>query len=98
MASNDRKRTLWKVGFKFCGGCNPDYDRVALANRIAKGLKGKVKVVSLEQEDVGFVIAVEGCSTACADLSPFSDLPIYTIFSEEQGEQFIDRVVKGLFP
>ena len=98
MASNDRKQSLLRIGIKFCGGCNPEFDRGLMANRIAETLKGKAKVVPLEEGEVEAVIAVEGCPTACADLDSFSDVPIYKITSEEEGDRFVERVAQGRFP
>ncbi len=69
-----------------------------MANRIAETLKGKAKVVPLEEGEVEAVIAVEGCPTACADLDSFSDVPIYKITSEEEGDRFVERVAQGRFP
>ena len=65
-----------KVAIKYCGGCNPDYDRVALVKCIEKSLHGKVEFVSAEDEDIDLVLAVEGCKTACADLSVFKGIKI----------------------
>ena len=60
-----------KVAIKYCGGCNPDYDRVALVKRLEERLIGKVEFVSAEDENIDLILAVEGCKTACADLSAF---------------------------
>jgi hypothetical protein len=60
---------MQKVAIKYCGGCNPDYDRVDLVKRIKQSLNGKVEFVSLEDKNIDLVPAIEGCQTACADLS-----------------------------
>jgi len=65
-----------KVAIKYCGGCNPDYDRVVLVKRIEERLNGKVEFVSAEDENIDLVLAVEGCKTACADLSAFKGIKI----------------------
>jgi len=39
-----------RVGLKYCGGCNPEYDRVALVRHIEKSLQGKVEFVTPESE------------------------------------------------
>jgi hypothetical protein len=98
VASNDRKKSFLRIGIKFCGGCNPEFDRGLMANRITESLKGKAKMVPLEEGEVEAVIAIEGCPTACADLDSFSDVPIYKITSEEERDRFVERVVKGSFP
>ncbi|MBT3254890.1 MAG: hypothetical protein HN366_00330 [Deltaproteobacteria bacterium] len=52
MASNDVKRSFLRIGLKFCGGCNPEFDRGSVANGIAEGLKGKATVVPFEERDL----------------------------------------------
>lgn len=78
-----------KVAIKYCGGCNPDYDRVALVKRIEERLIGKVEFVSAENENIDLVLAVEGCKTACADLSAFKGTNIRFITKIEDAEEFL---------
>jgi len=78
-----------KVAIKYCGGCNPDYNRVALVKRIEERLIGKVEFVSAEDENIDLVLAVEGCKTACADLSAFKDIKIRFITKIEDAEEFL---------
>jgi hypothetical protein len=78
-----------KVAIKYCGGCNPDYDRVALVKRIEERLIGKVEFVSAEDENIDLVLAVEGCNTACADLSAFKGTNIRFITKVEDAEEFL---------
>ena len=68
---------------------NPGYDRVALVRQIEKTFQGKVEFVSSESNDVKFVLAVQGCSSACADLSAFQELEIRTITSIKDAERFV---------
>jgi hypothetical protein len=37
-------------------------------------------------------LAVEGCSTACADLSAFQGMEIWVITTIEAGESFIQEI------
>jgi len=85
-----------KVGLKYCGGCNPEYDRVALVKHIQDSLQGKVEFVKPESEGVRLILAVEGCSTACADLSAFQGMEIRVITNIEEGERFIKEIRKEL--
>ena len=78
-----------KVAIKYCGGCNPDYDRVALAKYIEKSLLGKVEFVSAEDENIDLVLAVEGCKTACADLSAFKATKFRFITRIEDAAEFL---------
>ena len=82
-----------KVGVKFCGGCNPYYDRVALVKRIESRLRGKVAFVSTANDDVDLVLAVEGCNTACADLSSFAGKDRRVITQSEDADEFIQEIL-----
>ena len=84
--------TMLKVGIKYCGGCNPYYDRVALVKELKSRLKGKVEFVSAADDDVDFLLAVEGCGTACADLSLFDGKIIRVITQSEDADKFIQEI------
>jgi len=96
VASNSNADMTVKVGLKYCGGCNPEYDRVALVKHIQDSLQGKVEFVKPESEGVRLILAVEGCSTACADLSAFQGMEIRVITNIEEGERFIKEIRKEL--
>ena len=85
------------VGIKYCGGCNPEYDRVALVEQIRCVLKGKVEFVSAQSEGVELILAVQGCATACADLTPFKGIQIKIITKTEDAERFIQEVNDIIF-
>jgi len=93
---NSNADMMVKVGLKYCGGCNPEYDRVALVNHIQESLQGKVVFVKPESEGVELILAVEGCSTACADLSAFQGMEVRIITNIEGGERFIKKIRKEL--
>ena len=83
-----------RVGLKYCGGCNPEYDRVFLVRHIEESLQGLIEFVSPESEGVELVLAVEGCGTACADLSAFQGMEIRIIYNTEGVERFIKEIRK----
>ena len=90
--TDDTQNPMLKVGIKYCGGCNPYYDRVALVKRIERRLQGKVEFVSAPDDNVDFLLAVEGCGTACADLSLFDDKNIRVITQSEDADKFIQEI------
>ena len=56
------------VKVKFCGGCNPRYDREALLGRLAETFPEiSFRSEPVEVPDAGLVIC--GCDAACADAS-----------------------------
>ena len=77
---------MLRVGVKYCGGCNPEYDRAALVEQIKKRLAGKVCFALPESEGVDNILAVYGCKTACADLSCFRGVKIRAITNIEEGK------------
>ena len=80
---------MFRVGVKYCGGCNPEYDRVALVEWIEKALQGKVTFLPPENDDVDIILAVNGCRTACADLKSFGGIETRTVTSNEEWGKFI---------
>ena len=84
---------MLKVGIKYCGGCNPGYDRVALADYIKKSLHGRAEFVPLDSEAIDLVLAVEGCKTCCADLSPYEGRPIHFISQIEDAGKFLQKIL-----
>lgn len=86
---------MLKAGIKYCGGCNPRYDRVALAEYIKKSLHGKVEFVSLDNEVIDLILAVEGCRTCCADLSSFEGTPIHFIAQIEDAGKFLQKFLQS---
>ncbi len=85
---------MLRVGIKYCGGCNPEYDRVALVEQIKEKLDGKISFALPESEDVGIILAVYGCKTACADLSSFRGTKIWTVTNIEEGEKFVRKIIE----
>jgi len=89
MKRNDKRL---KIRVKYCGGCNPGYDRLALVKGIAERLSGKVALVGSDSNGIALVLAVEGCPIACADLSPFEGLEVRVITCPEDAELFICQI------
>lgn len=58
-----------RVGVKYCGGCNPRYDRASIVARLKSELgdDGLEWVnVSTSEGRLDFVLVVCGCMVACA--------------------------------
>lgn len=58
-----------RIGVKYCGGCNPRYNRTEFAARLKKELDGRsVEWVSAgaAEEPLDFVLVICGCTAACA--------------------------------
>lgn len=56
-----------KIGIKYCGGCNPRYDRVAEINKLKAEFPKAEFVTASLHPDCDIVIVVCGCFSQCAD-------------------------------
>lgn len=72
-----------RVGVKYCGGCNPRYDRVAFVERFRR----RHPEATVEPAVTGVVydclLVVCGCSAQCADLTGFTGQVIHYIYQED---------------
>lgn len=81
-----------KAAVKFCGGCNPSYDRVEAANKLRRLLGERVEFVAPDNPAVDGIIVITGCPTACADVCAFCDKPMLFITSPESRDEVM-RVI-----
>jgi hypothetical protein len=86
MKRNDKQV---KIRVKYCGGCNPNYDRPALVKRIKERLGNRLALAEAGDDGISLVLAVVGCATACADLAPFRGLEVRIITCLADAELFI---------
>ncbi len=83
-----------KIGIKYCGGCNPTYERVELIQEVEILAKKRFLFLGHDQQDLDGVIAVSGCLRVCAvrDLEP-GKVPYYSI----AGKNDLNRLMEWLF-
>ena len=53
-----------RIAVKYCGGCNPRYDRPAIVERLKKDMPG-VGIVPAEGQQADYVAVLCGCKSAC---------------------------------
>ncbi len=95
---------MLKVRVRYCGGCNPEIDRVALVGELQQELARvsiKAKLVRQDQENPDLVLLVNGCRHAGLEEGylPFEkNIPIISIeggmvWGIDIGEKGISNVV-----
>lgn len=52
-----------KVGIRYCGGCNPSFDRVEAVRSLSKALN--IGTVRYDQPGVQTLLLICGCPKAC---------------------------------
>ena len=77
-----------KIVIKYCGGCNPEFDRVEAVAEMLGRLADVVELVPLDDARAHMLLAVQGCSTACADLDQYKGKKIIVLSSQEAMEAF----------
>ncbi|NLP29536.1 MAG: hypothetical protein GX363_00210 [Clostridiales bacterium] len=83
-----------KCGVRFCGGCNPRYDRGRALEKIKDYFKDRIEF-SYAKEDVDYdiLLVIGGCTNNCASFSQFnSKLGSIKMWSEDH----IDKVIEEL--
>ena len=85
----------YRIGLKYCGGCAPRYDRVEAVKDLRERLPEGVELVSYEDPDIEGVQVVAGCPTACVDLTPFKEYPVWVITSRQGNDDFVATILTG---
>ncbi len=57
-----------KAGIKYCGGCRPEFDRIAAVKEMKEALGEAIEMVRMDDEEADFILVVTGCKTACVDV------------------------------
>ncbi|MBB6217460.1 4-hydroxybutyrate CoA-transferase [Anaerosolibacter carboniphilus] len=57
-----------KIGIKYCGGCNPRFDRLQFIGRLKNNMEEDVGFEKAEEECIyDFLLIVGGCTQCCAE-------------------------------
>ncbi|MGA2731700.1 MAG: hypothetical protein ABSG35_03695 [Syntrophobacteraceae bacterium] len=54
-----------RIALKYCGGCDPGFDRVEYFKQIQNAAGDLIEWVSLDDRDLETVLVICGCDTAC---------------------------------
>jgi len=55
-----------RIGVKYCGGCNPGYERVEMIERIQFRLDDRFLFLPHDEIDIDALVLMSGCHRACA--------------------------------
>ncbi|PKM89880.1 MAG: hypothetical protein CVU87_04060 [Firmicutes bacterium HGW-Firmicutes-12] len=83
-----------KVGVKYCGGCNPRYDRGNFAQKLSNEFKGIIEFENAQETNqYEALLIISGCTSNCADYTSY-DMGKAVIFATEEAS--FETVVKEL--
>ena len=57
--------TKVRVGLKFCGGCDPTFDRGEFYRAVEEAADGKIDWRPLDENGFEAVLVINGCPQAC---------------------------------
>jgi len=83
------------IGVKYCGGCNPEIDRMGVVERLEEGLEKrglKVIFVTDREAKIDLLLLVNGCKHACLEEEyPVSEegFPVISIRGEMVGNRHV---------
>ena len=68
----ERMERLLFCGVKFCGGCNPRYERIEALEKLKLHFSGKINFdYAKENENYDFLLVIGGCTNCCAAYDQF---------------------------
>ena len=84
------------VGIKYYGGCNPRYDRTALAALLRSRFDRLDFAVARDGGVYDVLLVLCGCSARCASLSNFSAGEVAIICSQDDAEKAFACLARAL--
>jgi hypothetical protein len=84
------------IGIKYCGGCNPKYNRSGFVAGLAVKYKGKIKIEPIKEDVIyDMVIIMNGCSSVCVNISEMKHKGrILSVASEEDFTRIYEEIDK----
>lgn len=80
------------INIRYCGGCNPRYDRKKIVQRIQKTFPLQTLLIN-SQEAADAVVILCGCSSACAVSREDYEAPnVFVMWKEEDGCALCDAL------
>ncbi len=86
-----------KCGIRFCGGCNPRYDRGRALATLEEKFKGEVDFVIAEENVLyDLLLVIGGCTNCCASYEQFKTKEGVIKMWEEAHIEKVANVIKEL--
>jgi hypothetical protein len=64
---------LKRIGLKYCGGCNPSYDRVEYVRAIQEAAGDRIAWVPLDEGGFSTLLLVSGCDKQCVEMAEYEE-------------------------
>jgi 4-hydroxybutyrate CoA-transferase len=84
-----------KIGIKYCGGCNPRYDRKRIAEQLKERFSHSFETADAENE-YDLLVVLCGCSSGCAGYSQYKvkSRQVVILRSEADFDDAVNAIIK----
>ena len=91
MRGADATASMKRIGIKYCGGCNPSYERVEMIERIKFQFNDRFLSLCHDEPDIDVLVLMSGCHRACPgqDLNP-TGFPHFSVTGENDFDTLIN--------
>ncbi len=80
-----------KIGIKYCGGCNPGYERVEMMERVQFRFSDRFLFLRHDEPDIDALILMGGCHRVCtAEDQNTTSIPHCLVTGEDDFDSLID--------
>ena len=62
-----------RIGLKYCGGCNPSYDRVEYVRAVQEEAGDRIAWVPLDEGGFSTLLLVSGCDKQCVEMAEYRE-------------------------
>lgn len=82
-----------KIGVRFCGGCNPRYDRGLALEQIRISKPDDEFLHAVEGEEYDMLLVIGGCTNCCATFDHFhSHTGVEKIWSDHHIPELLEEI------
>jgi hypothetical protein len=89
--------SMFTIGVRYCGGCNPQIDRSRIVIDLREGLKKmglEVELTTEKERAVDMVLIVNGCKHACLEAKQVESdcgYPVISVRGEMVDDQYVEE-------
>jgi len=93
----DLLESMFTIGVRYCGGCNPEIDRSRIVMDLREGLKKmglEVDLTTEKERAVDMVLIVNGCKHACLEAKQVESdggHPVVSVKGEMVDDQYVEE-------
>ena len=73
-----------RIGLKYCGGCNPSYERVEYVREIQESAGALVEWVPPDEGGFNTLLVVCGCDKQCVEMAEYEETGRRVIYIKDK--------------